>query len=256
MKTAIHPTREAYAELQLAYDFYNAALFGGVLPQCLLTLQRRKGMYGFFSRTRFVDRVGQKTDEIAMNPAYFASTSIEDVLSTLVHEMVHLWQHHRGAPGRRSYHNKEWSQRMVALGLQPSSTGEPGGAATGEQMNHYIMAQGQFIIRTRELLASGFALTWFDRYPAAVARSAKRGHTAAGGLMPVNTTPPPLVEVEDLDVVVEAELAQPDRSHRRKYRCASCGISAWGKPGLHLVCGSCRADMRDTAAPAGAAPGQ
>jgi hypothetical protein len=49
------------------------------------------------------------------------------VLSTLVHEQAHLWQHHFGKPGRGRYHNREWAAKMVEIGLIPSATGEPGG---------------------------------------------------------------------------------------------------------------------------------
>lgn len=73
-------------------------------------------------------------------------------------------------------------------------------------------------------------------------------------MLPVATSPSSLEAAEDLDVVLEAGEAA-DRSNRRKYRCGSCDVNAWGKPGLHLICGKCRQDMRDTAAPSGAAPG-
>lgn len=48
------PTLETYSELQQAYDFFNCELFNGVLPQCLVTLQREKRCQGYFSRKRFV----------------------------------------------------------------------------------------------------------------------------------------------------------------------------------------------------------
>ena len=32
-----NPTEEAYAELRSAYDFFNAELFAGRLPACLIT---------------------------------------------------------------------------------------------------------------------------------------------------------------------------------------------------------------------------
>lgn len=48
------PTVQAYAELQSAYDFFNAALFEGQLPPCLMTLQRKgANVRGYFSAERF-----------------------------------------------------------------------------------------------------------------------------------------------------------------------------------------------------------
>src|SRR5699024_9851145 len=43
------PTSEAYDELQIAYDHFNEHLFNNALPQCLITLQREKRTYGYFS---------------------------------------------------------------------------------------------------------------------------------------------------------------------------------------------------------------
>jgi hypothetical protein len=42
--------------LQTAYDYFNTELFGGRLPQVLITLQRKKGARGYFSPNRFCGR--------------------------------------------------------------------------------------------------------------------------------------------------------------------------------------------------------
>src|SRR2546421_3432051 len=109
------PTLEAYSELQTAYDHYNRALFQDQLPACLITLHRGSHrVLGYFSHNRFVRLVDGRTatDEIAMNPMHFAGQGITAVLSTLAHEMVHLWQAHYGKPSRKADHNKQWSERM------------------------------------------------------------------------------------------------------------------------------------------------
>ena len=109
---ALKPTKETYNEMQVAYEFFNENLFCDSLPNCLITLQREKRTLGYYSPDRFVNKSQIKTDEIAMNPSYFSIRSIEETLSTLVHEMVHLWQEHFGKPGRARYHNKEWADKM------------------------------------------------------------------------------------------------------------------------------------------------
>src|SRR5712691_9136374 len=86
------PTEQAYSELQHAYDVFNTRLFAGQLPSCLITIQRKNRTYGYFSGERWNDQAGAVTTE--------------EVLSTLAHEMVHLWQHHCGTPSRSTYHNK------------------------------------------------------------------------------------------------------------------------------------------------------
>ena len=93
---SLKPTRETYDPLQQAYETLNRALFDGALPNCLITLQRHKHSYGDFCGDRFGRADGTFTDEIALNPSHFRDRSQEEILSTLAHEMVHLWQHHFG----------------------------------------------------------------------------------------------------------------------------------------------------------------
>src|SRR5690349_18976322 len=71
----IKPTKETYERLQQAHEYFNKALFGGTLPNALITFQRRKGTFGYFAGGRFQNETGQEADEIALNPMHFASRS-------------------------------------------------------------------------------------------------------------------------------------------------------------------------------------
>jgi hypothetical protein len=204
------PTLETYGELQAAYDHYNRELFHDALPPCLITLHRESHkVLGYFSHKRFVRLADGRTatDEIAMNPIHFAGRTLTAVLSTLVHEMVHLWQAHFGNPSRKAYHNKEWAEKMKSIGLQPSDTGETGGKETGQKMNHYIIAGGAFDKANAVLLQGGFALSWAD-------------------------------------AAIIDKVAKPKKSGARvKYTCPGCGANAWGKGELHLICADCDQSM-------------
>jgi SprT-like family len=101
------PTQQTYREIQAAFDYLNLELFENKLRCCLITYQRRKGSYGYFAEKRFGREDGEKTNEIALNLQHFAERTIDENLSTLGHEMVHLWQHHFGQPGRGGYHNAQ-----------------------------------------------------------------------------------------------------------------------------------------------------
>lgn len=193
-----------YAGLNDAYAFFNRELFGDQLPPCLITLQRHRRAYGYFSRRRFA-RVGADedvTDEIALNPAHFRAGAEGDALSTLVHEMAHLWQYHFGKPGRGNYHNQEWAEKMQGLGLIPSQTGKPGGKMTGQPMTHYIAPDGLFARVCAAYLAQGRAVFYRDI------------------------------------VVPQTGGAEKDRS-KTKYTCPGCGLNAWAKPEVTLFCGAC-----------------
>jgi predicted SprT family Zn-dependent metalloprotease len=243
--SAQRPTEQAYEELQRAYDWFNQRLFEATLPQCLITLQRHKRTMGYFCHERFVDIQGQRTDEIAMNPEYFAVQSAEAVLSTLVHEMVHLWQQHFGKPGRGQYHNGEWAKRMLRVGLVPSHTGQPGGKQTGDQMDHYIEPDGAFSVCCSDLLATDFRISWYDRFPPRILDLTQAhclpvhgdGENANASLAAKGSVPA-LTGLAS-SMVVRAT----DGSNRTKYVCFECGAQAWGKPRLKLICGDCQVSM-------------
>jgi hypothetical protein len=207
----IEPTKETYDRFQDAYAYFNRALFEGQLPNCLITLQRSKRSYGYFCGDRFGRDDGLVTDEIALNPRYFRERPADKVLSTLVHEMAHLWQHHFGKPGRGRYHNRQWAERMKLSGLQPSSTGKEGGQETGDCVSHYIVPGGPFEMAANELLMIGFAIAWTEEPPEA----AEAPVEGAGG---------------------------PDKTaksgKRVKYTCPSCGLNAWARHRIQLVCGA------------------
>lgn len=158
----IKPTKETYEQLQYAYERLNTQLFSGDLPNALITLQRRRRTYGFFAANRFLKEDGTATDEIALNPAHFRDRPLSEVLATLAHEMVHLWQQHFGTPGRGRYHNKEWAEKMKQVGLQPTDTGEEGGKETGDKVHHIIAPKGPFDRTVKRLEARGFTLTWME----------------------------------------------------------------------------------------------
>jgi hypothetical protein len=200
-----HPTHRTYTGLDAAYDHFNRELFAGTLPSCLITMQRHKGAYGYFSGERFARLASPEevTDEIALNPATFATRTPTAILSTLAHEMCHLWQHHRGKPSRNGYHNKEWAAKMREVGLIPTATGQPGGKDTGQGVTHIIDPGGRFETACTAYLATAPAILYHDR---------------EGDAVTVRKT---------------------KAASKTKYTCPGCAVNVWGKPGLAIVCGVC-----------------
>lgn len=232
----MEPTEEAYGELQTAYAHMNDALFDGQLPGCLITLQRDNRSDGYFSSERFAKDAEVKTDEIALNPATFAVQPVAFVLRKLVHCMTHQWQSHFGTPGRRGYHNTEWSAKLEEIGVMPSDTGEPGGKRVGEKMDDYAIPGGRFEVACDELVSSGFAISWKDRFP----DQEQLEHVIAGEVegIDVETLAAAGIEVED---PAQGE----SKSTRRKFSCPNCSNNAWGKPTLNIVCGDCQVAFVD-----------
>ena len=202
----LSPTEEAYTDFYTAWDYFNGVLFDNKLPDCLITMQRSKRSKGFFASERFGHRQrdAEIVDEIALNPATFLVRTDREIVSTLVHEMVHQWQHHFGKPGRRGYHNKQWAAKMIEIGLVPSHTGEPGGKRTGQSVSHYIEENGLYDTKWQTLAASGFMLNYQDRQV-----------IGAG-------------KIQNMKV---------------RYACPVCSIHVWGKPDLRLICVDCNERM-------------
>jgi hypothetical protein len=157
-----------------------------------------------------------------------------ETLATLVHEMTHCKQQHYGTPGRRGYHNKEWASFMDAVGLAPSSTGQPGGRRVGERVTHYVVAGGPFDISCRLLLTRSFELSWWDRFPPMERNAAPGGAALASSMTPVAAGFPTPGLSEPLP-----GLSMP-RKAKVKYKCVTdrCRTQVWGKPGLAVLCGA------------------
>lgn len=227
------PTPQAYAEFQRAYDHFNAELFGNVLPDCLITLQRKRRFKGYFSPRKFVAQSGQVVHEIALNPSFFAVSPVEQVLSTLVHEMEHLRQEEQQTAGRGRYHNRSWAGGMISLGLYPSSSGQPGGSETGNRVSHYIVEGGPFIGSCRRLLSKDFMLSWHERVLAVSAEEARR--PVVEGMAELSASPYDAASSR-YELVPEAE---GDASGRVRYACPSCDLLVWGRGNLKLLCVAC-----------------
>ncbi len=237
------PTANFYGELQRAFDHFNQALFDGQLGPCLITLRSSERAYGYHHKDRFVNRQGQTLDELGLHPGYFTVRPVEEVLSTLVHEMVHHWQDGLGRPSKSNPHNREWARKMREVGLEPSSTGLPDGKDTGHSVSHYIQPDGRFIKACKELVSTGFELPWVDRHiPRMAEVSAENRQEAlkAAGIV-LEVSPPPTAVIEPLPEGKPVTVAPPPRKavDRVKYLCAGCGVKAWAASGVALSCDAC-----------------
>jgi len=209
MKAAVETqepiTPTEYRAFQKAYDFFNIELFGNSLPHVLVTLQRHAKARGYFSPERFTGRIEETTvHELALNPDTFTGRSDEEILSTLAHEMAHVWQQSHGKTPTRCYHDRQWAAKMKEIGLHPSSTGAPGGKETGQSVSHYIIPGGAYAQAYAKLAATGFQLHWQS--------------------MPLSAQ------------------AKAKKASKTKFTCPECAQNAWAKPDALLICGNCYED--------------
>ncbi len=212
-------TEVVYQSLQSAFDYFDKHLFDAVLPDVLITLNRKSGTHGYFSADRFIEKIKTSHDgtvlvngkkktksEIALNPDTFGRSSTQ-ILSTLVHEMCHHWQHtHGNSPKTRKYHNKEWVDKMRSMGLSPVSKTTSKG--TGIDVAHEIEIDGKFHLTVTKFLLKNkkFDLGYTSEY--------------TGGWIPKFYT-----------------------KHSFRYECPECGVWAKAPKNTKLVCEDCLENM-------------
>lgn len=201
-------TIEQYKDLGQAYEYFNKKLFDGKLPDCLITLNRKARTYGYYHHEKFQNRDDKSLlSEISLNPDGFNDREDIDILSTLVHEMVHVQQFYFGNPPRRGYHDRQFSEMMYEVGLQTSANGEVGGKTTGQRMSHYIIEGGKFEIVANAFLLNGSKLHWNSR--------------------------------------VEEKEVKERKKTREKFVCPQCmKTTAWAKKTAKLACGDCLVSLQ------------
>jgi len=262
----MHPTSELYDSLRIAFEHFNCSLFDSKLEKVIFTVQRQKGVMGYFAPDRWGNIKGKKCHEIAINPSYIANSRLIEVMQTLVHEMVHCWQYRFGSPGRLYYHNKEWAYKMIEIGLMPSSTGEPGGNITGQHMGDYIIEGGQFLKSFSSLETDkNFQLKWIDRKslprlfdpiianPDAVTDIQVEDSSIDFAFLTQNPEVSSVLELPlvahnvETDNVVFADTMPENfiyqdvakRKTRYRYICPSCDVKIYGKAKLNVRCDDC-----------------
>lgn len=220
------PTAEQFRSLNEAYQYFNRILFHGKLPGCILNFSRKSGTHGFMApeRWRRVGETNYSTHEISLTPTTLYREPLL-VFSTLVHEMAHLWQWEFGTPSRNGYHNKEWAEKMIEIGLMPSDTGQPGGKTTGQAMTHYIITGGMYE-RAFEVMPQEFILPFTS---------------LEGDLMKSMLTGAPGSDPQGgvAGLSAKVQKLRPRSKNKVKYTCPGCKANVWGKPELRIRCMEC-----------------
>jgi predicted SprT family Zn-dependent metalloprotease len=252
------PTAEFYDTLQNIYHKFNEVFFKGALPNCLITVQRKKRVMGYLSSNRWGNKEGNVLHELALNPSYFATYNFIEVFQTMLHEMCHLWQIEYGKPSREGYHNKEWADKMESFGLIPSDTGKVGGKKTGQKMGDYPLKGGWFEKVCIQIYKEGLFLKWFDRFPEDIehllVNDSNNEEIVLGDESVKNLSDDEILEtlhtvvaeviqnivpIEEVKTVKETAKAK----QKVKYMCPSCSVAVWGKANLNLSCNDCNVDF-------------
>jgi hypothetical protein len=209
-----HPTTEQNKALVQAFDFINEKIFeAGVSTPMIIFTRNANSIGGYFTAKKWHNEIGEEIHEIAIN-ANSMRDDIVELMGTLIHEMVHLWQQDHGTPGRGGYHNKEWAAKAKEIGLIPKDTKT--GKETGDSISTELTVGG-LAEKVIADMPEEIILPWMAE---AISGLPENGN--GGGAKPP-----------------EASEKKKNSSGRSKYKCPVCFLNAWAKPGASIICGSC-----------------
>jgi len=232
--------------IQDAYDWLNTNLFEGKLPAAMLVLSRNSNLLGgYFTPKRWFDEDGNDIPEIAINANCLRNSGIVKAMVILCHEMVHLWQYVYGTPSRSGYHNKEWSDKAIEIGLQPF-TAE--GKCIGQNVDTKLIVDGPAETAIAEM-PEDFTLPWMTEPmedPTKDGQNGQKGGQEGGGQGEGQEQggsgqggPPKGVERGTGRGSREGSGQERKPGTRNKYTCPACGFNLWGKPGGNFECLDC-----------------
>jgi predicted SprT family Zn-dependent metalloprotease len=205
------PTLEQNTVYNGLFDYLNTALFNDMLPPAMLVASRNANVIGgYYAPDQWVNDDGEKIAEVALNANVMGSGDIPNLVQIVIHELCHHYQQHHGKPGRKGYHNKEWVKLAEEIGLEVTAHDNKSGGKTGCAVS-------------TELKPGGRAETAILNMPESLYFPWLAGNMETPG--------EPGAEPK----------AQPakNKSNRVKYSCPVCGVNAWAKPGVLIVCGDC-----------------
>ena len=187
------PTLDFYTYLQTAFDFFNESLFNNKLSPVMFTITRKKRVCGYFRNNAWVAENGDEAHEIAVNPAYFITASPLEIYQTLCHEMCHQAIFEFGKPSRGGYHNLEWANMMIDIGLMQVAKD---GGITGQSVDDKPIPGGKFEQCCIEFFLAGYKLALVDKqYNSNItlnrlnAAIEERIHNASSLAIKIDTTP-------------------------------------------------------------------
>lgn len=205
-------TSRTVGYLERIYRQLNADKFGGELEIPVITIQSTPRTYGHVTCGR-VWRV-KDSERYELNiGAGFLDRPIENVVSTLLHEMVHIYNlmHDIQDCSRgNTYHNKRFKSKAEEVGLHIEYDSRIGWSLTNptEELIDYIISCG-----------------WTD---ITMARKDSVGFRPVGG---------------DKTGSGSTDTTDKKKSSTRKYICPVCGASVRATRIVNILCGDCNKQM-------------
>lgn len=142
----------AVGQLEKMYNTLNADFYGGALPVPILTVQSKPGTWGHCTIGKVWKRKDGDTYEMNI-AAEVLDQDIEEILDTLLHEMVHLYCRENGikeVSRGGKYHNGKFKELAEKCGLMCVKAGQYGWNTIGkgnDKLTEYALEKGWTEIR-------------------------------------------------------------------------------------------------------------
>lgn len=205
----------AVGQLERMYNALNVDKFNGALPVPVITVQSKPGTWGHCSRARVWQRKDEQTYEMNI-AAEMLSAPIEEILDTLLHEMVHLYCRENGiqeVSRGGKYHNGKFKALAEKVGLVCVREGIYGWNTVGagnDSLIEYALEKGWTEIMLNRQIMGGF------RVGIAGSGAMQSGAATQGGKAPSST---------------------------RKLQCPCCGNSVRATKAVRIMCMDCMQQM-------------
>ena len=229
---------ELYKKIQYVIDEIDTRFFGGngkeKIPEIVFAINNRCNtcVTAFVQADSLYDKVNdRKLQYMAINPFYL-NRDVDDILSTICHELCHVYENAYVHIPRGGYHDKQWAELMLACGLEPIYNNK-----SKTSVHHKIIEGGAF-----EKFIEDFKKEHDDNYFNIVEYSRI-----------VETTTKKALGIEDGDENEDGE-PKPDNAdkpvkkynrNKIKYVCPKCDAKVWGKAGLHITCTDCDCEFEE-----------
>lgn len=197
--------------LNKIFDLLNVTFFENVLSRPTITIQSTPRAYGHFSlrEDTWVSKIGG-THEINIGAGTLARP-IEDVVATLLHEMVHYYNYVCGVQDcsrGNTYHNRKFKEEAEARGLVVERSERYGWSHTSpsEALIDFVLDNGLTDILLNRNEESGFQITGTGTHNGSSFTTTKKSST-------------------------------------RKYICPCCGMSIRATREVNIACLDCDEQM-------------
>ena len=232
----VRTSTELYSKIQTVIDEIDGRFFSGTdrekIPQLVFAINNkcRTCVVAYVQPDALYDKkTDTKLQYMGINPDYL-DRSIGEILSTVCHELCHVYEHAYIHIPRGGYHDKQWAELMTSCGLEPKYLNSSKTAVT-----HTIIKDGGF-----DKFIAEFTEKYGADYFNIVSYSTevmKRTRKELG-----------IEDDEDDDTPKPDNADKPIKKYNRnkiKYVCPECETKVWGKSGLHIHCTDCDCDFEE-----------